>query len=95
MELQLPSIVRQVPCRLLGLSRWAVIKGFRKPLWRPATHLHDISVASDEAGGEHPERDHGGEVERGDASTHSKGHPGEFKGVDNSGNLRFRSIATK
>ena len=55
----------------------------------PATHLHDISVASDEAGGEHPQRDHGGEVERGDASTYSKGHPGEDKGVDNSGNLRF------
>ena len=45
----------------------------------PATHLHDISVASDEAGGEHPQRDHGGEVERGDASTHSKGHPGVVK----------------
>ena len=39
----------------------------------PLTGLHDVGVAADGGHGEHPEWDHGGEVEGSNASTHSQG----------------------
>ena len=41
-----------------------------------SSNLHNIGVAGDEAGGEHPKGNHCWEVERGNASTDTKRHPG-------------------
>merc|ERR1719322_527801 len=41
----------------------------------PLTGLHDVGVAADGGHGEHPQRDHGREVEGRDAGTDSKGRP--------------------
>ena len=40
----------------------------------PLAGLHDVGVAADCRHREHPERDHGGEVEGRDAGTHPQGH---------------------
>lgn len=39
----------------------------------PLRGLHQVGVATHHADGEHPQRNHGGEVERGDACTHPDG----------------------
>ena len=39
------------------------------------TGLHDVGVAADGGHGEHPERDHGGEVEGGDTGADPQGRP--------------------
>lgn len=41
--------------------------------WDALGGLHQVGVATHHAHGEHPQRDHGGEVEGGDASTHPDG----------------------
>ena len=53
----------------------------------PLTWLHDVGVATDGRHREHPERDHGGEVEGRDTSTHPKGRPegGEIHVLADSG----------
>lgn len=41
--------------------------------WDPFGGLHQVCVATYHADGEHPQRNHGREVKRGDTSTHSDG----------------------
>lgn len=41
--------------------------------WDSLRGLHQVGVATHHPNGKHPQGNHGGEVERGDASTHSDG----------------------
>lgn len=41
--------------------------------WDSLRGLHQVGVAAHHSDREHPQRNHGGEVERGDAGTHSDG----------------------
>jgi len=41
--------------------------------WDALRGLHQVGVATHHPDGEHPQRDHGGEVKRGDAGTHADG----------------------
>ena len=45
--------------------------------WR--IYLHDVGVSCNESCGEHPERNHGREVEGSNASTHTQGIPGQLQ----------------